>query len=38
MSGTKLTFHYGAIKPLRNLYDRASVSRLTFHYGAIKPR
>ena len=38
MSGTKLTFHYGAIKPnfFYNIFS--STNLLTFHYGAIKPR
>ena len=34
----KLTFHYGAIKPIFVICIRKDVDKLTFHYGAIKPR
>ena len=32
-----LTFHYGAIKPCKDINEVFEVEELTFPYGAIKP-
>ena len=34
---SKLTFHYGAIKPNSTNISLTSSFLLTFHYGAIEP-